>query len=322
MSAADRRGRRRKTRGWELVIRGAPVGVLGARGALGDGGRRPGGDQRHGSYTEGVTRRLSAAAFARTDWLAVLGTVLTQLRKDLKAAVRKRLRWLFPAKEADKATGSSEPKPPEVVLGEDYALWVRRRIKKSARPVPVYGFHQEPVVHACDRAIQHMRRRRAAVVAVVAVVVWQAIAGALTADWAVLVLLAGLWGIYLAERYLAQQRLNALLAGELHAPSTAVQAHALPYFYERRRNGDFQFLGIHQRPPGAVFRRAGVALTAVTRASRRQSVRSMTYRSSKRSGIPSASSGSAERSSTPSESRSARPTLINASLRTHWRRKA
>lgn len=125
---------------------------------------------RHGAYTEGVTRRLSAAAFARTDWLAVLRDVLAQLWKDLKAAVRKRLRWLLPTKEDEKAAGSSEPKPPEVVLGEDYAVWVRRRIKKSARPVPVYGFHQEPVVHACDRAIQHMRRRRVAVVAVVAVV--------------------------------------------------------------------------------------------------------------------------------------------------------
>ncbi len=199
---------------------------------------------RHGAYTEGVTRRLSAVAFARTDWLAVLRDVLAQLSKNLKAAVRKRLRWLFPAKEAENAAGSSEPKPPEVVLGEDYAVWVRRRIKKSARPIPVYGFHQEPVVHACDRAIQHMRRRRVAVVAAVAVVVWQAIAGALTAGWAILVLLAGLWGVYLAERYLAQLRLNALLAGELHAPSTAVQAHALPYLHERRANGDrHRFLG-------------------------------------------------------------------------------
>ncbi|SPF06012.1 hypothetical protein SMA5143A_6833 [Streptomyces sp. MA5143a] len=199
---------------------------------------------RHGTYTEGITRRLSAAAFARTDWLAVLRAVLAQLWKNLKAAVRKRLRWLFPAKEAEKAASSSEPKPPEVVLGEDYAVWVRRRIKKSARPVPVYGFHQEPVVHACDRAIQHMRRRRGAVMAVVAVVAWQTIAGALTAGWAILVLLAGLWGVYLAERYLAQLRLNALLAGELHAPSTAVQAHALPYLHERRANGDrHRFLG-------------------------------------------------------------------------------
>lgn len=199
---------------------------------------------RQGVYAEGITRRLSAAAFARTDWLAVLRAVLAQLWKNLKAAVRKRLRWLFPAKEAEKAAGSSEPKPPEVVLGEDYAVWVRRRIKKSARPIPVYGFHQEPVVHACDRAIQHMRRRRVAIVAAVAVVVWQAIAGALTAGWAILVLLAALWGVYLAERYLAQLRLNALLAGELHAPSTALQAHALPYLHERRANGDrHRFLG-------------------------------------------------------------------------------
>ncbi|MGW0499254.1 hypothetical protein ACWD0Z_28650 [Streptomyces sp. NPDC003007] len=91
---------------------------------------------RHGVYTEGVARRLSAAAFARTDWLAVLRAQLAELWKRLKAAVRKRLRWLFPAKEEGKSADASEPTPPSVVLGEDYAVWVRRRIKKSARPVP------------------------------------------------------------------------------------------------------------------------------------------------------------------------------------------
>ncbi|WP_328880976.1 hypothetical protein [Streptomyces sp. NBC_00299] len=199
---------------------------------------------RHGAYTEGITRRLSATAFARTDWLAALRTVLTQLWQSLKAGVLKRLRWLVPASEAEKSAGSSEPTPPMVVLGEDYAVWVRRRIKKSARPVPVYGFHQEPVVHACDRAIQHMRRRRAAIVLVVTVVVWQAITGALTAGQAILALLAGTWGVYMVERYLAQKRLNALLAGELRAPTTAVQAHALPYFHESGPNGGrHRFLG-------------------------------------------------------------------------------
>lgn len=199
---------------------------------------------RHGAYTEGVTRRLSAAAFARTDWLAVLCTQLAELWKALKAAVRKRLRWLFPAKEEVKAADTAEPTPPSVVLGEDYAVWVRRRIKKSARPVPVYGFHQEPVIHASDRAIRHMRRRRAAVFAVITLVVWQTIAGALTAGWAALVLLAGVWGVYLVERYLAQERFNALLAGELHAPAPAAQAHALPYLHERRSSGDrHRFLG-------------------------------------------------------------------------------
>ena len=95
---------------------------------------------KHGVYTEGVTRRLSAAAFARTDWLAVLRAELARLWKELKAAVKKRLRWLFPPKEAEKAPGSSEPAPPSVVVGEDYAVWVRRRIKKSKRPVPPSWF--------------------------------------------------------------------------------------------------------------------------------------------------------------------------------------
>ncbi|MFI2436869.1 hypothetical protein [Streptomyces sp. NPDC018693] len=199
---------------------------------------------RHGVYTEGVTRRLSATAFARTDWLAVLRAQLADLWKKLKAAVRKRLRWLFPAKEEEKSADASEPTPPSVVLGEDYALWVRRRIKKSARPVPVYGFHQEPVIHASDRAIRHMRRRRIAVTAVIALVAWQAISGVLTAGWAALVLLGGVWGVYVVERCLAQVRFNALLAGELHAPTPSVQAHALPYLYERRRSGDrHRFLG-------------------------------------------------------------------------------
>ncbi|MFJ5842734.1 hypothetical protein ACIQGO_39425 [Streptomyces shenzhenensis] len=211
-----------------------PLGVAGdAREVIGQG-----------VYTEGITRRLSAAAFVRTDWLAMLRAVLAQLWKKLKAAVKKRLRWLFAAKEAEKAAGAAEPAPPAVVLGEDYAVWVRHRIKKPVRLAPVYGFHQEPAVHACDRAIQHMRRRRVAIVTLVAVVVWQAIAGTLTVGWAALALLAGLWGVYLAERYLAQLRLNALLAGELHAPSAAVQAHALPYFHERRPGGDrHRFIG-------------------------------------------------------------------------------
>lgn len=197
-----------------------------------------------GVYTEGITRRLSAAAFVRTDWLAVLRTLLAQIGKQLMAAVKKRLRWLFPAKEAEKAAGRAEPTPPAVVLGEDYAVWVRRRIKKPARPVPVYGFHQEPAVHACDRAIQQMRRRRAAIATLLALVIWQSIAGILTVGWASAALLVGWWGIYLTERYLAQLRVNALLAGELRATPTAEQAHALPYSYERRPSGDrHRFIG-------------------------------------------------------------------------------
>ncbi|MEK0101067.1 hypothetical protein WDA79_21655 [Streptomyces sp. A475] len=187
---------------------------------------------------------MSAAAFARTDWLAVLRAQLAELWKRLKAAVRKCLRWLFPPKEEEKSTGASEPTPPSVVLGEDYAVWVRRRIKKSARPVPVYGVHQEPVIQASDRAIRHMRRRRTAVTAVVTLVVWQTLAGTLTAGWAALVLPASVWGVYLVERGLAQVRFNALLAGELHAPAPVAQAHALPYLYERRRSGDrHRFVG-------------------------------------------------------------------------------
>ncbi|MEV5643474.1 hypothetical protein AB0L67_25465 [Streptomyces flaveolus] len=197
-----------------------------------------------GVYTEGITRQLSAAAFVRTDWLVAFRAVLAQLWRQLKTAVKKRLRWLFPEKDAEKAASAAEPVPPAIALGEDYAIWVRRRIKNAARPVPVYGFHQEPAVHACDRAIQHMRRRRVAIATLVAVVVWQAITGTLTAGWAALTLLAGLWSVYLAERYLAQLRLNALLAGELHAPSVAVQAHTLPYSYERRPGGDrHRFIG-------------------------------------------------------------------------------
>ncbi|MFE4665557.1 hypothetical protein ACFRI7_06490 [Streptomyces sp. NPDC056716] len=199
-------------------------------GATGDG--REVIDQR--VYTEGITRRLSAAAFARSDWLSALRAVLAQWWTQLKAAVRERLRWLFPVRQADEAIDSAEAAPPAVVLGEDYAVWVRRRIKRQTRPVPVYGFHQEPVVHACDRAIRHMRRRRSAVIAVVAVIVWQAGAGGLTLGWAALSSLAGLWGVHLVERYVAQSRLNALLAGELPAPPTTVQAHALPYVFERR----------------------------------------------------------------------------------------
>ncbi len=41
---------RQETRGWELVICGAPVGVLGTRSALGDGGQWRGGDQARGLH--------------------------------------------------------------------------------------------------------------------------------------------------------------------------------------------------------------------------------------------------------------------------------
>ncbi|MFJ4799722.1 hypothetical protein [Streptomyces murinus] len=175
----------------------------------------------HGTYTEGVTRRLSAAAFVRADWWAVLRAILAQHWKALKAAVRKRLRWIFPEKAQDVAE-QEEPAPPAVALGEDYAVWVRRRIKKPARPVPVYGFHQEPVVHACDRAVRHMRGRRTTIVVLVAAVAWQTGVGTLGAGWAALV----------------------LLAGELQAPEAADQAHALPYQYERRPTGDrHRFIG-------------------------------------------------------------------------------
>ncbi len=40
-----------------------------------------------------------------------------------------------------------------MVLGDDYALWVRQRIKKAKRPLPVYAFDQAPVLSAVDRAL-------------------------------------------------------------------------------------------------------------------------------------------------------------------------
>src|SRR5204862_1178047 len=119
---------------------------------------------------------------------------LARLRGEFKAALRGRMRWFFPGKEPEKAPGPSEPAPPSVVVGEEYAIWVRRRIKKSKRPVPVYGFHQEPVVEASDRAIRHMHRRRVALVAVVTVVVCLAVAGVLPAGWGALTLIGGVWG--------------------------------------------------------------------------------------------------------------------------------
>lgn len=99
-------------------------------------------------------------------------------------------------------------------------------------------------MHACDRAVRHMRGRRTAIVALVAAVAWQTVVGTFDAGWAALVLLAGSWGVHLVDRYLAQLRLNALLAGELQAPVAAEQAHALPYQYERRPTGDrHRFIG-------------------------------------------------------------------------------
>lgn len=193
---------------------------------------------KHGTYTEEVTRKLSAAAYVRDDWISVVRLWWHETRKRLKSAARRRLRWLLPLAEGkSNPEDDSEQRPPVVVLGEDYALWVRRRIKKARRPVPVYAFDQAPVIHACDRAIGHRRRRTALLLALVGIVAWQLTVGSLTIGWAALTVLGGSWAVSLADRYMAQKRVNSLLSGELPAYPERSQAHALPYLREQKRTG-------------------------------------------------------------------------------------
>lgn len=195
------------------------------------------------AYSEGITRRLSAAAYVRQDRLANLRSQINAEKAKAKQAIREHLPWKASPSEAS-VPAESEPQAPSVIVGGEYAAWVRRRIKSAARPVPAYAFDQEPVVRACDNAVRHAHRRQAASVAIVAVTVWTGVSGALTIGWAALTAVIGVWGVFVADRYVAQQQLNARLSGTLHTGPAGAQAHALPYVREVRRNGPRdRFLG-------------------------------------------------------------------------------
>ncbi|MFE6892021.1 hypothetical protein [Streptomyces sp. NPDC057694] len=191
----------------------------------------------HGAYTEQITRKLSAAAFVRRDWVAVLQDEVKKAWKLLKAKVRHWLRWLLPPPAAP-TEESGPPAAPTVVLGDDYAVWVRQRIKKEKRPLPVYAFDQAPVLSATDRALGRRRRRIGGIVAVSGVAAVAVGLGAIEPLWVLVAALAGVWALFLGDRVVAQQELNAVLAGVLSGVPVRPAAPALPYAHDRVRDLD------------------------------------------------------------------------------------
>ncbi|WP_372346611.1 hypothetical protein [Streptomyces sp. KL116D] len=86
---------------------------------------------------------------------------------------------------------------------------MRQRIKKAKRPLPVYAFDQAPVLSAVDRALARRRRRISGIVAVAGVAAISAGLGAVEPWWALVAALVGVWALFLGDRVVAQQQLNA-----------------------------------------------------------------------------------------------------------------
>lgn len=206
------------------------------------------------AYTEGITRKLCSAAYARPDRLAGLHAGWSAKKKAVKAAVRSKLR-LKGTQAGSGGPAGSDRRPPSVVTGEEFALWVRRRIKGAPRPGPVFGFNQQPVVQACDEAVRQSRWRRSCLVLLLVLAGWAGWSGLLSVAWATGVAGMGVWLICAVDRLVAQQRMNALLAGELAPEPSAEEVPVLPYIREMRNTGPrYRFVGAGlQSWPAAVI---------------------------------------------------------------------
>jgi len=107
------------------------------------------------------------------------------------------------------------PKQPRVLVGHEYARWVRRRIAAGGRPVPSQGFDLEAVLNACAQAQRLLWLRRGLT----------ALASAAGGLWvltplaylAPLVTLLGLWAAFYTDRALAQRRLRAVIGADVGA---------------------------------------------------------------------------------------------------------
>ncbi|MFJ9902516.1 hypothetical protein ACIRVK_06355 [Streptomyces sp. NPDC101152] len=194
-----------------------------------NGNGRPGYGQ--GGMTE-PTRLLCAVAHLRPDraeeFAEKLGTWRRKKAKQLSdrltpKKVRER-RLEQAAKRAlegdraalEKALDDDEPterKQPRVLVGHEYARWVRRRIAAGGHPVPSHGFDLEAVLTACAQAERLLWLRRGLMVLACA-------AGGLwllapLAYLAPLITVIGLWAAFYTDRVLAQRRLGPLIgAGE------------------------------------------------------------------------------------------------------------
>lgn len=220
------------------------------------------------SYTELITRRLCAAAFARPNRAAAVRKDLRQTLAAAKQKVRHRL-GLRSATDAEKGTAGGR-KPPRVVLGEDFAVWVRDRIARQSHPVPVFAYELEPIERACDRAVRLTRRRRAVVILLAVGCIAGAITGTVTIGTAALSLALGCWLSFLVDRLLAQRAFNDVLqepladsphtsewSFDIPAPTAAVPtpSPALPYTREMRKDGPrdrFIGAGPHAWPPAVI----------------------------------------------------------------------
>lgn len=114
-----------------------------------------------------------------------------------------------------KALDDDEPterKQPRVLVGHEYARWVRRRIATGRRPVPSHGFDLEAVLTACAQAERLLWLRRGLIaLACAAGGLWLL---APLAYLAPLITLIGVWAAFCADRVLAQRRLRTLIGAD------------------------------------------------------------------------------------------------------------
>ncbi len=140
-----------------------------------------------------------------------------------------------PAPVSTNPSGDDEPQAPSVVLGPDYAGWVRTRITSQTHRIPTHGFDQGTVLKICDSAARQVRRRTATLVAVVLGALVTMLLKWLTFDAAAAAALVGCWATYLMDRYASQRRMNAVLDSDLPKAAVEPPSYALPYVREMRK---------------------------------------------------------------------------------------
>ncbi|MBC3843284.1 hypothetical protein GXW82_32945 [Streptacidiphilus sp. 4-A2] len=174
-----------------------------------------------------ATRLLCAVAHLRFPWRSWFDERRAVMVDALIALVRpKRFRaWLQrrrkEAQERRAGNGAEErlrkpDKQYSVVIGSDYARWVRRRVLGSRWLVPSHGFDLAEVALSCGQATRLARRRRLLTTAAVAVatvdVLWTG------SGWGLLIAVMGSWLARYADRVSSQRLLRQVLTkagGEL-----------------------------------------------------------------------------------------------------------
>ncbi|MFJ4791086.1 hypothetical protein [Streptomyces sp. NPDC088794] len=180
------------------------------------------------------TRLLCAAAHLRPDRAAEfadklkkwrrkktkqLGDKLTpkavrqrQLEQAAKRALAQQEAALEKLKDPGEDSEPTSPKQPRVLVGHEYARWMRRRIAAGGRPVPSQGFDLEAVLTACAQAERLLWLRRA--LTVLAFAAGGAFLFAPIAYLGPAVALLGVWAAFCADRVLAQRLLRAVIGAD------------------------------------------------------------------------------------------------------------